>query len=102
MENIRRYYLAFLNNLKTEFNFLLNEEELSEVLNFILSTSPTSTNNPTDFFSIFGGFEKIEEIFTIVLFDYWLNFFNLQINGKPNQLFLMKYLGSDIGHYSFL
>lgn len=102
IENIRRYYLAFLNNLKTKFNFLLDEGELNEVLNFMLSSSPGAVNQPANFFDIFGGFEKIEKIFTIILFDYWLNFFNLQTNGEPNQLILIKQLSLTACHYSFL
>lgn len=102
LENIRRYYSAFVDNVSPESNLLFSQEEVDKVLNLMLDNILKKESFKDSFFKIFGGFIQIEEIFFLMLFNYWLKFFNSLTLGKPNQLLLLEKLDFQTKYAPFL
>lgn len=102
LENIRRYYSAFANNVNPRSNLLFSQEEVDKVLNLMLDSILKKDPLKDSFFNLFGGFIQIEEIFFLMLFNYWLKFFNSLSFGKPNQLILLEKLDFQTKYAPFL
>ena len=102
LENIRRYYSAFIDNVNPRSNLLFSKEEADIVLNLILDNILKKESFNDSFFKIFGGFVQIEEIFFLMLFNYWLKFFNSISFGKSNQFFLLEKLDFQTKYAPFL